>query len=86
MRKLFGALLAVSIIGLVPAAHALSRYADNTPIPVSRAFTCYLYDVAYGERAFRSFEVEATRDTALHECFKKHNEIRQEANTKIRRI
>ena len=85
MRKLFGALLAVSIMGLVPAAYALSRYADNNPIPAPRTFTCSHYELVDGDHAVRSFEVEATRDTALHECFKKHNEIKQEANTRIRR-
>ena len=75
MNKLLGALLLVSTIGVVPVAHGLSRYADNTPIPVSHSFTCSYYEVVDGENTVRSFDVEATRYTALHECFKKYKEI-----------
>lgn len=79
MRALFSTLLVASVLGLVPAAHALSRYADNTPVPVTQSFTCWYYEEVKGENVMRSFTVDANRDTVLHECFRKHNEIRQEA-------
>ncbi|MBP9757681.1 MAG: hypothetical protein KBD06_03720 [Candidatus Pacebacteria bacterium] len=84
MRSLFATLLVAASIGLVPTASALSRYAEGTPVPVSRTFTCSYYEVVNGENASRSFDVEATRDTVLHECFRKHNEIKKEANKKLR--